>query len=318
MNYFDLHCDTLYECYEMEKQLSRNDLMVDREKTARYGRYAQFFALFCGEPAEGKRRRALWDLPPENRLDALLAEAAAQFGANADWLTLCRNSGDFDRAQQMGKTAAFLSIEGAELLCAGEQVQRAYDAGVRLVTLSWNYRSRYACGAATDNRAGLTVAGRALVRRLTRMGVILDVSHLSEQGFWDLCAETEAPFAATHSNSRAQCRHLRNLTDAQFSEIVRRGGLCGVNFYVPFLRDDGRPAALDDVLRHIEHFLALGGETCLALGCDFDGCGALPAGIAGAQDVEKLAEFLLRHQYSESTVNALFYDNAAAFIHKML
>lgn len=320
MNYFDLHCDTIFECYETGKRLRENDLRIDRSKVSHYGHYAQFFALFCGAKApEGTARaRVLLDLPPEERLDALLAEAKQQFRENADWIMRCETGEDFDYARAKGKAAAFLSIEGAELMPTDAHVARAYDAGVRLVTLSWNYRSAYACGAAVDNDAGLTERGRELVRQLVQLGVILDVSHLSEGGFWDLCVQTEAPFAASHSNSRAQCAHLRNLTDLQFSEIVRRGGLCGINLYSPFLRDDGQRATLDDALRHIEHLMARGGEACLALGCDFDGCDTLPEGIDSARDMEALAELLLRHNYLESTVNALFYDNAAAFIHRML
>lgn len=320
MNYFDLHCDTLFECYETGKALRQNDLMIDREKISDYRHFAQFFALFCGaEPPDGiSRKQVLLRLPPEKRLGALLAEAKKQFRENADWLTQCLNSDDFDQAAAKGKAAAFLSIEGAELLCTDEHIQMAYDAGVRMVTLSWNYQNQYACGSAVDNDAGLSPRGKALVQTLVQMGVIVDVSHLSEGGFWDLCALTDAPFAASHSNSRAQCGHLRNLTDLQFSEIVRRGGLCGINLYGAFLRDDGSPCTLDDALRHIEHFMARGGEPCLALGCDFDGCDVLPQGIDTARDMEALAETLLRHNYLESTVNALFYDNANRFIHRML
>lgn len=318
MKYFDLHCDTLYECYEAGKSLRENDLMIDREKVSRYSHYAQFFALFCGAKAHAPRKRLLLDLPPDKRLDALLSEAKLQFRDNAHWLSQCFDSDDLDMARAKGKAAAFLSIEGAELLADLAHVQRAYDAGVRMVGLSWNYRNSYAVGAAVDNDAPLTAEGRALVRKLVELGVILDVSHLSEGGFWDLCVQTEAPFLASHSNSRLQCDHLRNLTDLQFSEILRRGGLCGINLYTPFVCKGGAGCTLDDVLRHIEHFMALGGEGCLALGCDFDGCDTLPSGIAGARDLEVFAETLLRHNYLESTVNALFYDNADAFIHRML
>lgn len=320
MNYFDLHCDTLYECYEAGKSLRGNDLYIDREKVSGYADYAQFFALFCGakpsRPVPG--RRCLLDLPEEERLDALLGTARGQFLANRDWLYQCHSAEDFHSPERRGRAAAFLSIEGAELLCTDEHIRRAYDAGVRLVTLSWNYRNQYACGAATDNDAGLTPRGKALVRTLVQMGVILDVSHLSDAGFWNLCVETEAPFAATHSNSRAVCGHHRNLTDLQFSEIVRRGGLVGVNLYSPFLRADGERAALADAVRHIEHFCALGGRDCLAVGADLDGCDTLPEGIDSAADMGKLAEALLRLGYPESTVNGLFYQNAVNFIDRML
>lgn len=318
MRYFDLHCDTLYECYETGKSLRENDLAINRERVSRYAPYAQFFALFCGAQSHTPRKRSLVDLPPEARLDALLAEAKLQLRDNADWLTQCFDSDDLDRACAKGKAAAFLSIEGAELITSEAHLRRAYDAGVRMVTLAWNYRNDYAAGAAADNDAPLTDKGRALVQTLIEYGIILDVSHLSEGGFWDLCVQTEAPFVASHSNSRVHCAHVRNLTDLQFSEILRRGGLCGINLYTPFVRKGEGSCTLEAVLRHIEHFMALGGEAVLALGCDFDGCDSLPDGIRSARDIEALAELLLRHNYLESTVNALFYDNAAAFIHRML
>lgn len=320
MKLFDLHCDTLYECYETGRRLRENDLAIDREKAAGYAHYAQFFALFCGarDPQGTAGRRCLLDLPADARLDAMLDTAKREFYDNADWLTQCFCYDDLVRAREKGRAAAFLSVEGADLLPTDAHIRCAIDAGVRMVTLSWNYRNAYACGAAVDNDEGLSPRGKALVRMLVGEGIIVDVSHLSDAGFWDVCVETEAPFAASHSNSRAVCGHFRNLTDLQFSELVRRGGLVGLNLYAPFLRNDGKDAALDDALRHIEHFMELGGEHCLALGCDFDGCDRLPTGITGVRDMGALAEHLLRHHYLESTVNALFYGNADAFMARML
>lgn len=320
MQLFDLHCDTLYECYETGQSLRRNTLCIDREKTDRYEQYTQVFALFCGArpPIPMPERRLLFDVPPKRRLDALLETARREFAENADWLTLCRDMEDWAWARAHGKKAAFLSIEGAELLEAPGALDRAYDAGVRLVTLAWNRANAYACGAAENNDQPLTPAGRELVQELVRRGIILDVSHLSEAGFWDVCVQTEAPFAATHSNSRACCDHVRNLTDLQFQEILRRGGLVGINLYSPFLRDDGAPAQIDDVLRHIDHFLSLGGQDCLALGADFDGCDSTPEGLQTVADMENLAEAMLSHGYAQSIVNDLFFDNAAAFFTRML
>ncbi len=322
MNLFDLHCDTLYECYETGKPLRENDLHIHRAAAQRYGHYAQFFSLFCGaRPPEGVSaagRRCLLDVPEERRLDALLETAAREFSANADWLAFCRNADDLTQAAAAGKAAAFLSIEGAELLATDEHVARAYEAGVRMVAMSWNYRSKYACGAMVDNDEGLTAAGKALVRVCTERGMLIDVSHLSERGFWDVCEQTDAPFVASHSNSRVMCRHLRNLTDRQCGEIIRRGGLVGMNLYTPFLVRQS-DSVIDDVIDHIEHFLSLyGAEKSLALGCDFDGCDLLPAGIDGLADMYKLADRMLALGYKESMVNGLFYDNAFAFMQKML
>lgn len=322
MNLFDLHCDTLYECCEAGKQLRENDLHINRAAAARYGHYAQFFALFCGSRAPSgalaKGRDCLLDTPPDERFTRMLRTAEQQFADNADWLTFCRSAAELERARAAGKAAAFLSIEGAELLPdRPDALALAYEAGVRLITLTWNYRSRFGCSAVLDQSEGLTEAGRELVRGCAARGIIIDVSHLSEQGFWDVCDTTDAAFVASHSDSRAMRDHARNLTDRQFIEIVRRKGLVGMNLYTPFLvrQSDSR---LEDALDHIEHFLGLYGETVLALGCDLDGCEQLPAGIDGLGDLYRLADLMLAKGYQESTVSALFYDNAFAFIKRML
>lgn len=324
MNLFDLHCDTLYECCETGRHLRENDLHINQNAAGPYQHYAQFFALFCGaRPPDDeknqnhKTRRSLLDLPPENRLGCLLETARREFAANADWLVCCTTAAGLEQAIAAGKTAAFLSIEGAELLVSEAHLTQAYEAGVRMVTLSWNDLNQYACGALYDNNRGLSPRGRTLVQKLCEMGILLDVSHLSEQGFWDVCALTDRPFVASHSDAYALCRHPRNLTEEQFAEIVRRGGLAGINLYVPFLVRQGG-ATLDDVIGHVEYFLGLHGERAIALGCDFDGCDRLPAGISGLHDLYRLADRMLALGYQESTVNNLFYENAFAFIKKML
>ena len=322
MKLFDLHCDTLYECCETGKRLRENDLHISRAAAQRYRHYAQFFALFCGAHApDGARetgRECLLDTPPDERLARMLQTAQREFAANADWLAFCTTAAELDAAEAAGKAAAFLSIEGAELLPAREDaLDLAYEAGVRMLTVTWNYRSRYGCAAVLDQNEGLTDAGRRLVRECAQKGIIVDVSHLSEQGFWDVCETIGAPFVASHSNARALCRHPRNLSDRQFAEIVRRGGLVGVNLYTPFLVRQS-DSEIDDAVDHIERFLGLYGEKTIALGCDFDGCDRLPAGIDGLADVYRLADRMAALGYKQSTIDGLFYQNARAFVHKML
>ena len=322
MKLFDLHCDTLYECCETGKRLRENDLHINRAAAQRYAHYAQFFALFCGARAasseRAKGRRPLLDTPPDKRLGRMLDTARQAFAENADWLAFCRSAEDLRAAADAGKAAGFLSIEGAELLPArADALDVAYAAGIRLLTLTWNYRSRFGCAAAVSQEEGLTDAGRQLVRDCVSKGIIVDVSHLSERGFWDVCETIDTPFAASHSNAFARCQHIRNLTDRQFSEIVRRGGLVGINLYVPFLVQRGS-AGIDDAIEHIAHFLALGGEKTLALGCDFDGCDQLPEEINGLADMYRLADRMLARGYKQSMVDDLFYHNAFAFIQKML
>lgn len=322
MKLFDLHCDTLYECCETGKHLRENDLHVNFAAVERYTHYAQFFALFCGARAptdtQARGRDCLLDTPADERLGRMLRTAKSEFADNADWLMFCRSSADLQKAADVGKAAAFLSIEGAELLPdRPDALDAAYDAGVRLLTLTWNYRSRFGCSSAVDQEEGLTAQGERLVRDCADKGIIVDVSHLSERGFWDVCEIIDGPFVASHSNSRVLCRHPRNLTDAQFIEIVRRGGLAGINLYAPFIVRQGG-AVLDDVIGHIEHFLGMSGEKSIALGCDFDGCDELPAGIGGPKDLYQLADRMLARGYPQTVVDGLFYNNLYAFIQKML
>lgn len=322
MKLFDLHCDTLYECCEAGKHLRENDLHVNFAAAQRYDHYAQFFALFCGarapSEAQAHGRDCLLDTPADARFDRMLQTAMREFADNADWLMFCRSADDLQAAVAAGKAAAFLSIEGAELLPdRPDALDIAYDAGVRLITLTWNYRSRFGCSAAVNQDEGLTEVGKQLVYDCAEKGMIVDVSHLSERGFWDLCETINGPFVASHSDSRALCYHPRNLTDRQFAEIARRGGLVGVNLYTPFLvrRSD---SVLDDAIAHIERFIGMCGEKTVALGCDFDGCDQLPAGINGVGDVYRLADRMLQLGYRQDVVDGLFYDNAYAFVQKML
>jgi membrane dipeptidase len=136
--------------------------------------------------------------------------------------------------------------------------------------------------------------------------VIVDLSHISERAFWDTAEIAQKPVIAGHSNSASVFPHARNLTDDQFRFLVRCGGVAGINLYAGFLAHD---AGIDDVVRHIEHFMSLDGEKTVALGGDFDGCDTLPRGINGIQDIPRLYETLLRLGYPEQVVKDIFYNN---------
>ena len=307
MKYFDLHCDTLFSIAQAGDSLRRRDGHIDVTRTAMYHPYAQVFALFCGsEPLDDPQKA-------HELLQKLLQTAQQQFADCADCLRLCRTAQDFDQAVSDGKTAAFLSIEGAELLQTEEDFCAAVNAGVRIVTLSWNHDSVFACGALSNPKKGLTARGRKLASALGQNGIVPDVSHLSERGFWDLADCTDGPIVATHSNSRSVCDHARNLTDEQVREIVRRGGLIGLNFYVSFLTKR-RQATIADLFPHIDHLLELDCEHALAIGADFDGCDRLPEGIADVTAMQSVREELLRHGYSEQLTDNIFFENAARFV----
>lgn len=313
MNYFDLHCDTVGELSKISEtqrekvNLRCNAGQLDLTRAQSFSRYAQVFALFCGtQPVQSKQ-------DAHERFVRLLTTAQQELAKNSDILLHCRTAQDLKAAQDSSKIAAFLSIEGAEILQSEEDIRAAVQAGIKIVTITWNHRSVYGCGASTNNTAGLTPAGRQLAKQLSDNGVFLDVSHVSEHGFWDLAETISAPILATHSNSKQVCPHARNLTDAQFAELMRRGGLVGINLYVPFVTQK-QTADCTDVLRHIEHFCALGGERQLCIGADWDGCDRMPKGITDIRGIERLAECMAQHGYSDTLIRGIFYENANRFV----
>ncbi|MDR3643573.1 MAG: membrane dipeptidase, partial [Clostridia bacterium] len=225
----------------------------------------------------------------------------------------CGNTAEWERSVAAGKNPCLLSIEGSAALCGDlEKLSEAYELGVRLVTITWNGACEAGDGCIVPHAKGLTAFGKQLIAGLARRHMIIDVSHLSDAGFYDVAQETSGAFIASHSNSRRVCGHPRNLTDEQFCEIVRRGGLVGLNFYTRFLREDAEHAVSSDILGHVEHFLELGGENALAIGADFDGA-SMPEGITGAQDMTKVYE-LLSGRYSQRIADKIFFGNASEFI----
>ena len=315
MKYFDMHCDTLYElCHQKESLKDNEKLHISLNKSAHLAHYAQFFAMFCGT-AEVED-----DADADHRLTALLQTAERELSGNSDRLRLCRTRSDLSAAQAEGKAAAFLTVEGADLLPDETALDRAWQAGVRLVTLTWNHRNRYGCSARLDQSEGLTAAGRAFVRACESQKVILDASHLSDAGFYDLLRTAQRPFVASHSNSRAVCPAFRNLTDEMFHEIVDMGGVVGINLCPAFLHSDGdrTGADIEDIVRHIEHFLELGGENTICMGADWDGIDTLPRGVESVASVPLIREALAARGYDDALLDRIFYDNLAGFVYRWL
>lgn len=295
---FDGHCDTPVELWLRNAQLRKNDLAVSLEQASCFGGYAQFFA-FCTAWIEN-------DLPHAEQYRHALDYFYAQLHENADAAALCRTAEDAEQAMVDGKAAAFLAIEGAEAIdCDPGRLDEAYEQGVRMVSLVWNVENSLTGSCLTGS--GLTQKGKDFFRRAQRLGMLVDVSHLSERGFWDMAELAERPIVASHSNSAAVCPHARNLTDEQFHAICQLGGLSGINLYSAFLTEG--KATFEDVRRHIDHFLELGGDGHIALGADLDGCETLPEGFSGLCSYEKLAEYLEKCGYSDGVMQRLFCDS---------
>lgn len=298
--YFDAHCDTVSRCLQTGESLRRNGGQLDLERDAAFARRAQFFALYHDAkyaPPEGMwaQCRRLYDC------------YLRQTEESADLVRRCRTGAEAEAAVTAGKTAAFLSIEGADLLdCDPERVEAVSAWGVKLMNLTWNRHNALSGTHREEPERGLGDRGRAFVRQLERCGIYADVSHLSDAGFWDLAEMAERPFVASHSNARALCPHSRNLTDDMFRAIRDSGGVVGLNFYKPFV---GGQASLADLADHAEHFLALGGEKTLCLGGDLDGCEVLAGDMAGLQDVPRLYEEMERRGWGRDLLEDLFWNN---------
>ena len=240
------------------------------------------------------------------RQQALFARELAECG---DVAAPCRTAEDVRRANAAGKIAALLSCEGAELLdCDPDQLDWAREVGVKAINLTWNHANLIAGSHMSEPERGLNALGRAFVRKAQSYGILMDVSHCSDAAFWDLMEITEKPVIATHSNARAVCGHTRNLTDEMFRAIAETGGVVGVNFWVKFVASAEEPT-MDDILRHMDHFMELGGEKHIGLGADLDGCDQLSGGMEGVQDLPMLWEALRRHGYDDKLLEDIFYNN---------
>ena len=308
MDLFDGHCDTILRCYLEGGGLRRQAGHLDLERRRGKGRWAQFFATF-GSP-EDMPGRSLWEVFLEE-----YALFRSEVDANADLVVFCRTGAEARAAFAAGKTAAFLSAEGAELLdCDPDKLRLAHRMGVRAVNITWNHPNALSGTNAEEPDRGLSEQGRAFVKTMGELGMLVDVSHLSDPGFWDVMEVTDRPVVATHSNARAIFPHPRNLTDEQFTAIINTNGVAGLNMYAGFLGED---PDFDTVVSHLEHFLALGGENNVSMGGDWDGITRMPRGMSGIQDMEKLYEHLLRRNYSESLLEKVFYSNLMRVVNEV-
>lgn len=294
MRLFDLHADTasrmLFEDLPFESpllSLSCNDISVWESLT-------QVFACFS-PPSLGDE------------------DSFAHFFLMRDRLYTELKKADAHRLEPL------LSVEDARLLAGQpERVSLLAKSNVRILTLLW--RGTTCIGGAYDTEEGLTPFGkRALTECLTH-GILPDVSHASVHAFYDIAEfalSHATPLLATHSNAYGVCRHPRNLTDAQFAMIRDSGGIVGISLCREHLNEDGN-AKIHDIIRHIEHYLSLGGQAAIAIGSDLDGITHAPHGIKRNRDLLKIAEEMERLGYPCSLIQNLFYKNADNFFGKYI
>lgn len=299
---FDLHCDTLYESVSKDKSISDNlHISLDRGKI--YRPWVQCFAIWI--PDELRNERAL-DLC-KRAYEKLVTE----FSDDNDMM-ICKDGKDLKDAVEDCKCAAIFTVEGGAVL-AGNAKNLDYlkKCGVRMITTTWNGQCEFGDGAGVENPVGITEFGRAAVKKMNELDIVVDVSHASDPLFFDIASVTNKPMVASHSNSRTVCNHKRNLTDEQFKVIKSQGGLVGLNFSKIFLNDK-KEASKFDIIKHAEYFLSLGGEKTVCLGSDFDGTD-IPNDMTGIESMGELYNLFLKQNYSQSLVDDIFFNNAYKF-----
>ena len=306
---FDLHCDTLSTPWAGETgriPLNHPQSAFSLGKIPPQTRWAQCCAAFLPDelsPTQAMERFQLLRRRFEQSVRELRGCALP-----------CVSGSDIRRAWGQGKSALLLTVENGSLLGRElENVELLSQAGVVLLTLTWNGENPIGSGHATDK--GLTLFGKALIPELERRGIVVDVSHLNDRGFWDVMDLAHRPPVASHSNARACCPHPRNLSDDQIRELIAREGLIGLNFHAPFLREGGTCTGMEDLYRHIAHFLELGAGDILALGSDWDGS-APPPSLSSCRCVEPLADYLLSRGLTKEWLEKLLWKNAQAFFLK--
>jgi membrane dipeptidase len=336
---FDGHNDVLLRLHRKEKPAAERlfldgeeDGQLDLPRAFRGGFAGGMFAVFVPSVEDINNiddlmRGERYDVPlpstiaAERAITPALAMAALLYRierASEGKLKVCRTAADIRRCLAEGAVAAVLHIEGAEPIDPQfRSLEVLYQAGLRSLGPVWSRPNIFGHGvpfrfpSAPDIGPGLTDLGKELVKACNQLKITIDLSHLNEQGFWDVARLSDAPLIATHSNAHAVCPHARNLTDKQLAAIRERGGMVGVNFATCFIRPDGQiniQTGLDQLMRHVDHLVEHLGIEGVGFGSDFDGA-KIPASIGDVAGLDSLREALEAHGFGPDEMRKLCHEN---------
>ena len=298
----DAHCDTVTRIMNSKENLLKNTGHLDLERMKGMGDFVQFFAAFIDPDLSFGH--------PLRLAVKIIDKFYEQMNIFYDQVQPCFHYDDIIRTIDSKKIAAFLTIEGGDCL-EGEiaSLRLFYKLGVRSLVLTWNHRNEIADGVADAiTKGGLTIFGREVIKEMNHLGMVIDISHISETGFWDVLELSQQPVIASHSNVKELCKSRRNLTNEQILEIKKNKGVIGINLYPTFL-SDSETASLKDILNHIEYLVSLTGEDHIGLGADFDGIENTPEDIKGVQDIKLIFNELLKLNYSQSFIEKFAAGN---------
>ena len=290
---FDAHSDTMYEVMKQGCSFRRNNLHIDMERLEKYGEYIQVFAAFVDTDKI--------TCTPKEHVDKIISVYMEETEKNG--INRCKNFADI----KQGKINSILAIEGGEALMGNlENLEEYARTGVKIITLTWNHNNEISHSITSDEGLGLTEFGKKLVKEMNKKGIVIDLSHISVQGFWDTLAITEKPVIASHSCVKKLCNHPRNLDDEQIKAIIKNRGVIGVNFYANFLSEEN--CTMEKIIEHIDYIINLGGEENVGLGSDFDGMERLPEGMTGIESMKNLTEAIYK-KYGKEIGEKIIFRN---------
>lgn len=311
----DCHCDTLTELYNKNASLYENEQHFDIKRQIALGGGLQFCAIYVPTEVfryQGGLRYTLCLLDKYNQEIKKLHEN----GIDVLQVRTAEDAGNVLKH----KAATLLAIEeGGAIDGSLEALRCLYELGVRAMTLTWSNRNDIADGINEEaTGSGLTLFGKQVVAEMNRLGMLVDVSHISTAGFWSVIETSTKPIIATHSNAKSLCSHPRNLNDEQIKALAQNGGLAGITFAGQFLEEDWRNACIENVYKHIDYMLNLiGNDDHIGFGSDFDGISHPPYNIQGVQDYKPLIEYLSKY-YSDETINKITHQNVINLLQKVL
>lgn len=309
MKRIDLHCDTL-TMLKGEETLANSPGMVSLERLIRSDTLVQCCAAFIptGLYTEENRLEAI-----EQRYQEIKNRFHHTITSYSNEVRMIGSYEDVKACENDKKVGLLFTIEdGGVLTDRIDAVERFYQDGVRLVSFTWNHENYLGYPNSQDPvlmEKGLKPYGIQVLEEMERLGMIIDVSHLSDGGFWDVVKHSKKPFVASHSNARAVTNHPRNLTDEMIRALAERGGVTGLNFCPPFLAENSEVSRVEDMVRHVQHIYQVGGAEVLALGSDFDGIeGELEVGRP--EECEKIADALQKAGIPNSVIEAMWFKNS--------
>lgn len=317
MKFIDMHCDSLMILWMKDRE--KADLFdspythVDFSRMLKGDQLAQFFAIFM-IPKEAFARFGVDPIDDEEYIDTLRTYLLNNVEKHSDIINMSYSGEDIEKNLEEGKRSAVLTMEDGRAVDGKlENLKRFYDMGFRAISLTWNHYNCFGAPNSKDPKImkdGLTDFGKEAVAYMQELGILVDVSHLSEGGFYDVAEICKKPFVATHSNSIALSPHQRNLTDDQIRVLADSGGVTGLNFGPEFLNEDiqCKESKAKRIAQHARHIVNTGGIECLGLGTDLDGIQG-DIEISDCSKMPILIDALKEEGFTEREIEKIFFQN---------